>query len=545
MVDDDSKVKQKSLTAITKELRSALNSLLPFVGLWPSLKLGCLRRIFQLHQPEELARYLTTVREIWSSILLDRDDLFAYLDHDSVRVLQLRNPSRYKADSVYMKIQVETGTILTRIQDESLRSAIVTRLLAVRVCIPSIETFLEDTKWLEPCSAVVQEHIVPKSSVSLFRSLSRSFICKDGHLVDRGERESFTFAYRNLFACAWRYFPELSGISPKQNQSGPKHLSSIHNDLVQYEFKKYAATPGFKLPKDVSDVSSPEKVMIRKFLSNVRPPDLYKVHQEIEEELINKIYGVIQDSYLRCDVLKPSTSQESTPDLRCGRPSFEVWNSARMFFKYKHLYGDGEKPDVFFADQRDIFMLFFGTDGVSAPEDAAEFAAFSLQPESVSQTNTLPRKRRRANSQEPRLAPDPNRFTRSYMVGEVFRNARKIGVATDNSSSFSHIIVFDVNKGELDIWARSEIVSSLRNYPLLSLCAERYQNSERGQGFGLCSISRGILRPKSLQNIDLLFMYKTKEQYADLFKGHRESHIKIWELILELSTKESSYMSSL
>ena len=38
------------------DLRSALNSLLPFPGLWPSFKLGCLRRIFNIHQPEELAR---------------------------------------------------------------------------------------------------------------------------------------------------------------------------------------------------------------------------------------------------------------------------------------------------------------------------------------------------------------------------------------------------------------------------------------------------------------------------------------------------------
>ena len=398
------------------------------------------------------------VREIWASILLDRDDLFAYLDHDTVQALQLRNPSRYKADSVYIKIQVESGIIFTGIKDGSIREAITTRLLAVPVCIPSIETFLEDTKWSEPWSAAVREHIVPKSSLSLFRSLSRSFIRKDDHLVDDGKRESFTFAYRNLFACAWRYFPELSGISPKQNQSGPKHLSNIHNDLVQHEFKKYAAKLGFKLSKDVSDVCSPEKVMIRKFLSNVRPPDLYKVHQETEDKLINTIYGVIQNSYLRRDVLRPSTCQESTPDLRCGRPSFEVWNSARMFFKYKHLYGHGEKPEVFFADQRDIFILFFGKhDGVSPP-DAVESVAFPFQPQQAesavpqASSDSPPPKRRREDGQpiekEPRLALDS---TRSYMVGEVFKRAKEIGVATNDSSTFSHIIVVDVTKGQLGI----------------------------------------------------------------------------------------------
>ena len=363
-----------------QELRSAFNSLLPFVGLWPSLKLGCLRRIFQLHQPEELAHYLMTVREIWSSILLYRNDLFACLDHETVQALQLRNPSRYKADLVCVKTRMESGIIFTRIKDESTRSAIATRLLAIDVCIPSIETFLEDTKWLEPCSAAVREHIVPKSSLSLFRSLSRSFVCKDDHLVDGGKKENFMFAYRSLFASAWRFFPELSGISPKQNQSGPKRLSNVHNDFLQHEFKKLAAELGFRLSKDVSDICSPEKVMIRKFLTTVRPPDLYEVHQEIEEELIDKIYGVIQDSYRQCNLVKPSASQNSTPGLRCGRPSFEVWNSARIFFKYEHLYKHGGDNGAFFADQRDIFVLFFGKhDGFLRP-DAAESASFPAQP---------------------------------------------------------------------------------------------------------------------------------------------------------------------
>ena len=54
---------------------------------------------------------------------------------------------------------------------ESTRLVILERLLAIQVCIPSIETFHEDSEWLEPCSVAIREHILPKSS---FATVSRS-----------------------------------------------------------------------------------------------------------------------------------------------------------------------------------------------------------------------------------------------------------------------------------------------------------------------------------------------------------------------------------
>ena len=43
-----------------EELRHALDALLAFPGLWPALKIGCFRRLFNLHQPEVCANDLTS-----------------------------------------------------------------------------------------------------------------------------------------------------------------------------------------------------------------------------------------------------------------------------------------------------------------------------------------------------------------------------------------------------------------------------------------------------------------------------------------------------
>ena len=286
---------------------------------------------------------------------------------------------------------MDSGFIFTRIGDESIRSAILIRLLEVNVCLPSIDTFHEDTKWLEPCSVAIREHIVSKSSSSLFQSLCDTFKYKQAASdeeedcrVNGLEEKEFTLACRRLFAFAWRYFPDLSGISPKQSQGGPKQLLGSPNDLLHHEFRKYAAELGFKSSKSTDDVAFyPETVMIRKFLLNVRPPELFRP-QQAEEQLISKIYNIIEDCYQRFDVVKCPANHESSLNDRCGRPNFKVWNSARMFFKYEYLYGSSTDGGAIFADQRDIFVLFFGKhNGDLSLNDMSESTALPIQSNSA------------------------------------------------------------------------------------------------------------------------------------------------------------------
>lgn len=191
--------------------------------------LGCLRRIFHLHQPEDLASYLRNVHDIWSTILLKDPTLFCYLDHETVKMVQSRNPSRYKTDAVYLRAQMDTGTIFSQIKDDQKRATILSHLLQIQLNISSIDTFQEDTKWLEPCSVAIREQLVPKSKISLRRALRLTYSgplsiapTKSGRDSQNDDEATFELAYKKLFVFAWQYFPGLTGISPKQDQGRSK-----------------------------------------------------------------------------------------------------------------------------------------------------------------------------------------------------------------------------------------------------------------------------------------------------------------------------------
>ncbi|KAL6716955.1 hypothetical protein ACLMJK_004868 [Lecanora helva] len=382
-------LKQLQRRSELKPLASALDKLLPYIGFWPSLQIGTFHRVLNLKCPEvshfhfrdavvlmteqELEHYLEHIRTCWDKILSDRDSLKAQVDFGTIRRLQTRHPRTCHDDAQYVTHMMETNQLFPMVADTTLRSHLLERILEIPHMIPSLHTFFEDTKWLEPCAKVMRSLLPPGSrgntrtsflrvynNVSEACCIQRSptkFIRMAGSEAENAER-----SYIQLWMFAWRYFPELSGIMPRRDAGFPKPQAKTSNLHCLYRFAETAAKLGFDSVR-ISDLLNrdPDIDMAHQFLKEARPKEFFEWTVSTRDSAARRIRDVLKEEW-ECS----SQSAQVTPtwdistDHRCGRPHEQSHNDSKARFFYEEIYVSRIQDFSYFSVNRDIFLAFFG-----------------------------------------------------------------------------------------------------------------------------------------------------------------------------------------
>lgn len=206
--------------------------------------------------PKEMARYLRRIKQAWSYIIGEREDFQNMLDVNTVHVLQGRCPFRSFDDRAYVEARLLKGEILPAVRSPDLQKELLQRILSVEHTIPSIYTFLEETKWLEPGAGILKGVLPTKCNGSLaqaFRALHNgqtrlkeqmsAFSYRHRDLPTGLEAE--WFSYRQLWLMPLRHFP-----APKKDYAKWKKVSNVtgkrKRDKVPQEVETTeAAGPGF------------------------------------------------------------------------------------------------------------------------------------------------------------------------------------------------------------------------------------------------------------------------------------------------------------
>ncbi len=102
-----------------------------------------------------MTNYLQQIHRVWTTILGGSNILAGFLDTRTVNILQGRCPKRAEADLLIIK--EHQAHILPFLSDQPERDRLWERISSLECIIPSIYTFLEDTKYLEPCARVMKE----------------------------------------------------------------------------------------------------------------------------------------------------------------------------------------------------------------------------------------------------------------------------------------------------------------------------------------------------------------------------------------------------
>jgi hypothetical protein len=371
-------------------LTEAFDSLLPIVGLWATVEIGTLHRILTIRCPEvgtahsshtiipphihqEMVHYLRHIKRIWRQIL--PNEQLSFVDPASVTFLETLAPRFSVQDSAAVRRAMHDQILFPQINGEIARGRILNRILNIPERIPSLFTFFEDTKFLEPCAKALKclfPVIPPRSTSSLRETFSRHLPVRRSPRMPVQQSEQVYaslhvaraqvggwLAYRQMWLFAMRHFPHLT-----DTQEGKR--SCIRFQLADLAHRLGYDSDQIHALRD----EDPDRNMARKFLTQIRPTELYDFSDEDRAGLVEHICEEVRrrSSVLRTQMLPTyTTDAEGQPKLhRCGRPFERNHQSNQPFLFVGNIYGQIEMQRrehlTSFAFSRDIFIAFFGND---------------------------------------------------------------------------------------------------------------------------------------------------------------------------------------
>lgn len=343
---------------------------------------------------------LRQIRSTWAFILGESQTHQRLIDANTIHILQGRCPFRCLRDRTYLHIELRNDNILPGVSP-MVRDAVYQRILMVQHTIPTIYTFLENTKILEPCAKILQG-ILPStckdSLAQAFRSLHNgqtrfkeqisAFTYVD-RVMSTGEEVEW-FSYRQLWLLLFRHFPSPRKDTSKwKNQArstgkrkrGSNQCNDDENSAVgQNAFREQwvrelamlASTNGYQqIRKGHSGIKSADAVMAESFLIKVRPPEYYVFGAGLLGDKVSAICKVLQDieettiGNTRPEITSEVDTCGSDIDDRCGRPQEHSVNRDKqnLFLAYVYDMGSQIVPKQYmtsFAWKLDMFHAFFG-----------------------------------------------------------------------------------------------------------------------------------------------------------------------------------------
>lgn len=316
------------------------------------------------------------VHSCWDYILNQDQSLRPLVDVETVRLLETLNPRASIRDENTIEIWMIQGKLFPRVVDSLVRKGILDRLKQFDRMIPSLHTFLEDTKWLEPCVKIIRS-LLPSgcrdpTRESIFKMYNGSNILRvqDSSMTfteyEGSEVRNVEYGYRQLWLFAWRHFPELSGVMPRKDNGEPKPQPKASNEQCRYQFAQLASTLGFQSSVITAvQERDPDTVMALDFLREARPEEFFRLQESVRSTLAGLICQVLpsvgaknaitrERLDIMQDVLIPT-------DHRCGRPHEQSHSYSKSYFFLEDIYAERTQRLSYYTVNRDIFLAFFGT----------------------------------------------------------------------------------------------------------------------------------------------------------------------------------------
>ena len=354
------------------------------------------------------------------------------VDFRTVQLLQCRCPGLDKVDAKFVTEQMSQRNLFPSIDDVPTRTQIQESLLRVPCLIPSLSTFFEDTKWLEPVAKVIRRLLPPSCKESNRRALFRKYTglnYKRGTVqiqrrnqkwvhLSGDETQHMECGYRQLCSFAWRHFPELIAIAPRKDKGKERPQIKATNKQSWRKLAQLARSLGFD-SAEIANLAehNPDLAMVITFLGQVRPQEFYS--QSKNGSSVNEICRILEGIEEQSSAIAVAEYLHADVPLeyRCGRPFEKAHESSRSGFFLLDLNSSFEDHLSHFVVQRDIFRAFFGSKFLPL------FAHSEIQRGSIS--NSIPREPEASSSQPPRFNPPSCEFTSSSELHRSFSRPTK------------------------------------------------------------------------------------------------------------------------
>jgi len=348
-----------------------------------------------------MARYLSRVKQTWGFITGEREYHQNRLDANTVYILQGRCPFRSLDDRAYVEARLLKGDIFPAVGSPDLQKSLLERILSVEHTIPSIYTFFEETKCLEPGARILKSILPTKCKGSLaqaFQALHNrqarlkeqtgTFLYRHRTLSTGSEVE--WLSYRQLWLFPLRHFP-----TPRKDSGKWKRVSDVigkrkRDDDRQGVHSSEAASSGFRrqwlrelaslasangyrrIQQADLEPGSADAIMAKDFLLNARPPKYYQFRSDRLHQKVQLICQMLEDiEQVEAETRHPEVTSDyddcgSDIEDRCGRPQEHSVKKDEENLFLNHIYSESlaivpKQYMTSFAWKRDMFHFFFGT----------------------------------------------------------------------------------------------------------------------------------------------------------------------------------------
>ena len=322
-----------------------------------------------------MTSYLREVRRIWDHIAGEDDNIRLHLDASTIESLQgLCLWTRQDREFVENK----RGEMFPMIQKPEQRRQIWARLFTIPTTIPSLHTFLEDTKYLEPCAKAMKLLLSSKIDRTIRWSFQASHNGQHQLKLQLTENEyeeqhqdccstAEWLGYRQLWLYVMRHFPEMTGHAPRQDFPRSK-ASTTKEELIWWcRFYDLARTSGYtEVSARVPTTSEADLQMSESFLRRVRPLRLYDFPVAEFDMTVRKLVELIEHVKPKdasIDRVDGPTACPTEIIYRCGVPFEKSMHEDRGELFLTKIYSTTQQREhvTSFDVKRDMFHRFFGT----------------------------------------------------------------------------------------------------------------------------------------------------------------------------------------
>ncbi|OAT02469.1 uncharacterized protein BDCG_17576 [Blastomyces dermatitidis ER-3] len=251
---------------LNRLLRVALDALIPFPGLWSTWV--NLHQLLPLRAPEILAVYLTLIRVICYHMTGGRPEI---LDARTMEALQGRSPQRSWADRAHITDVFEDGTAYAAVTCPQEREVLRLKVMQIPHIIPSLYTFHQDVKYLEPVLKLMRQLMLRSWKGTIKKGLQRCYSSPrdNGVRIQTSENSyhlaagmpveyGFWSAYRQVFLAGMcDFFGLVPNFQPIGMHKVPPRTRQPDSQVLWGRFSELARSVGFLVPRLQGGVPAP------------------------------------------------------------------------------------------------------------------------------------------------------------------------------------------------------------------------------------------------------------------------------------------------
>ncbi|ENI00446.1 hypothetical protein COCC4DRAFT_150601 [Bipolaris maydis ATCC 48331] len=368
---DNSKPKDLRQLFKRTEIISSFDKLLEMPGLWAKVQLGALHRLLTLKCDEEMAYYLNHVSKVWTKILTCRNITLPFSAVDTVTVDNLESlaPKNSSVDKAFVMDLFERNIVFPSLLDSQIRRELAENICASEGLIPSLWTFFETLKYIEPICEVLKKLIGGNMKRTIRSSLMGCYFPPEKRYIQvakfreaeitslLSQEEAAWISYVELWAFCGRYFNKLSSFTPKKESGEEKPIVEGPNPVLWQHLADFSISRGFKTKSAQKLANSdPYTELAQEYLRKSSPLSSSSHERQVQE--VVRASRIVEDDSQQPQLV---ASGHLEKERRNGRPYENDLRMDEQNLYLPNIYNSREPTEAGWTlIRRDVFKSLFG-----------------------------------------------------------------------------------------------------------------------------------------------------------------------------------------